>query len=316
MNSPRLSIGVPTHNGERFLAAALDSLLAQTFDDLELLIRDNASTDDTQSICESYARRDPRIHYRRNASNLGAARNFNLLLEDAQGEYFKWAADDDLLAPEFVEQCIARLDREPEAVLCSSQIILVDADDRRLGDCPDRFPHLESAQPQARFADLILNDHRCIDVFGVIRTDVLRSTPAIASFVGSDRALLAELGLRGRFCRVDAPLFFSRDHPGRSINALPALHLRATWFDPSSRGVVFPYWRLWGEYAKIVRRVSLDFGQRVRCYGHLLRWLAKNWNWARMVRDVVIAVTGSAGPLRRRRPPFPGREPPPTGPTT
>src|SRR5690606_34223573 len=106
--------------------AALDSLLAQTFTDFELIISDNASTDGTQSICESYASRDPRVRYIRQARNIGAARNHNYTVEVARGELFKWAAHDDLYSPRFLDACVAELDAHPEAVLAFSRTCFID----------------------------------------------------------------------------------------------------------------------------------------------------------------------------------------------
>ena len=97
--SPLVSIGLPVYNGDRYLAEALDSILAQSFADFELIISDNASTDGTQDICETYARRDERIVYSRLPENLGAAPNYNRLVEMARGELFKWAAHDDRIKP-------------------------------------------------------------------------------------------------------------------------------------------------------------------------------------------------------------------------
>ena len=94
-HNPRVSIGLPVYNGERFLPQALDSILAQTFEDFELIISDNASTDTTEEICRTYATQDQRIHYHRHEQNRGAAWNFNYIVPLARGEYFKWAADDD-----------------------------------------------------------------------------------------------------------------------------------------------------------------------------------------------------------------------------
>lgn len=85
----RVSIGLPVYNGEQYLAKALDSLLAQTFTDFEVIISDNASTDRTSEICAAYLERDPRIRYYRNQQNIGAAPNFNRTFELATGMYFK-----------------------------------------------------------------------------------------------------------------------------------------------------------------------------------------------------------------------------------
>jgi glycosyltransferase involved in cell wall biosynthesis len=79
-NKPRVSIGLPVYNGERFLKEALDSLLAQIYTDFELIISDNASTDQIESICRTYAASDRRIRYYRNKENVGAAHNFNRVL--------------------------------------------------------------------------------------------------------------------------------------------------------------------------------------------------------------------------------------------
>ena len=81
INKPRVSIGLPVCNGENYLKQALDSIMAQTYTDFELIISDNASTDRTAQICKEYANRDPRIRYYRNEKNLGAARNFNYVFE-------------------------------------------------------------------------------------------------------------------------------------------------------------------------------------------------------------------------------------------
>ena len=93
--SPTVSIGMPVYNGEKFIEEALDSLLIQTFTDFELIISDNASTDATESICCNYAKRDSRIRYIRQTENLGALRNFQFVLNQANGDYFMWAACDD-----------------------------------------------------------------------------------------------------------------------------------------------------------------------------------------------------------------------------
>ena len=105
---PRVSIGLPVYNAERFLEQALDGILAQTYTNFELVICDNASTDGTQAICQRYAALDPRIKYHRNPQNIGVSRNFNRAFELSCGEYFrKWCCHDDIPAPTFLEKCVA-----------------------------------------------------------------------------------------------------------------------------------------------------------------------------------------------------------------
>jgi glycosyltransferase involved in cell wall biosynthesis len=113
----RLSIGLPVFNGEQLIEQALDSLLAQTFQDFQLIISDNASTDRTPEICKDYQARDSRVHYTCMDKNYGAARNFNRVFELASGQYFKWAAHDDIIEPTFLQQCIDVLDQNPSCAI-------------------------------------------------------------------------------------------------------------------------------------------------------------------------------------------------------
>src|SRR3990172_5611242 len=105
-----IAVGLPVYNGQKYLAQAIESILGQTFADFELIISDNASTDRTQEICQAYAARDPRVRYFRNERNLGAGPNYDLCFERARSKYFKWAAHDDVIAPDFLEKTKANLE--------------------------------------------------------------------------------------------------------------------------------------------------------------------------------------------------------------
>ena len=100
---PQVSIGMPVYNGAKFIREALNSLLAQTFTDFELIISDNASTDGTEGICQEYVAKDKRVRYVRQPQNIGAAANFFFVLDEAQAEYFMWAAADDLWDKNWLE---------------------------------------------------------------------------------------------------------------------------------------------------------------------------------------------------------------------
>ncbi|MGH9458043.1 MAG: glycosyltransferase family 2 protein, partial [Thermoanaerobaculia bacterium] len=123
---PALTIGLPVYNGARFLREALESLLAQTFRDFELVVSDNASTDDTAAICAEYARRDARIRYMRQSTNIGLLANFRSVLDAASGEFFTWAAYDDTWDPEWLEQLVATSARHR----CLSYGLLQKVDER------------------------------------------------------------------------------------------------------------------------------------------------------------------------------------------
>lgn len=114
---PIVSIGMPVYNGEKYLREALDSLLAQTFTDFELIISDNASTDGTQAICENLALTDARIRYFRQPANKGASWNFRFVLDQSEGKYFMWAAADDRRFPNFINDAVGCFQEDP-SLLC------------------------------------------------------------------------------------------------------------------------------------------------------------------------------------------------------
>ena len=126
--APTLTIGLPVFNGAKFIEASVESILSQSFSDLELIISDNASTDDTEAVSRSIAGRDSRVTYHRNAANIGIAANFNLLVPLARGRLFKWATADDLLRPGYLERCVSLLDSDPSVVLAYTRTEFVDED--------------------------------------------------------------------------------------------------------------------------------------------------------------------------------------------
>lgn len=219
---PQASIGMPVYNGARFVRQALDSIVGQTFEDWELIISDNASTDETEDICQSYTH-DRRIRYERNATNIGAKANFNRVYELAAGRYFKWAAHDDVCDPRFLARTVDVLDHDDSIVLCHARTSMIDhaghaihggalrrgsmldANGRtvRLADYDPPTRRLASTDPRRRFRDILLHTHWCFEIFGLIRRETMRRSAGQGLYYGSDKTLLAELALRGDFgnCR-------------------------------------------------------------------------------------------------------------------
>ena len=111
--TPRLTVGLPVYNGAEHLAESLASLLGQTYDNFELLISDNASSDGTADICHLYEKQDPRVRYFRQAHNIGSAANHNFVFRQGRGELFKWASHDDLYARDLLKRCVDALTSTP-----------------------------------------------------------------------------------------------------------------------------------------------------------------------------------------------------------
>lgn len=126
---PSLTIGVPLYNAARTMRRTLDAALAQTSGDFELLISDNASTDDTEAISREYARVDARVRYVRQPRNLGAIGNFSYVLEHSEGEYFSWLAGDDYYErPSHLESLRARLDAGADLAFPNAKLFKLEPD--------------------------------------------------------------------------------------------------------------------------------------------------------------------------------------------
>lgn len=279
-NQPKVSIGIPVYNGERYLAETLESIRAQTFTDMEIVISDNGSMDDTAEICRDFAAQDVRVKYVRYEENRGAAWNYNNVFALSSGQYFKWAAADDLLAPELVARCVEVLDTHPDVVLCYARTKAIDDNGQVLREYPAK-PGGNDGSAHKRFYEFVCVPHPCVSVFGVVRRDVLAATKLIGKYTGSDRPLLGELALRGRLYEVPDFLFFYRNHEEQSWGGKRrSHHAQQAWYDPKRAGrITFPHWRLMGEHLHTIQRVSLSAQERAQCYACMAKWGRTRWRY-------------------------------------
>lgn len=272
---PRVSIGLPVYNAENYLEETLESLLGQTFSDLELVISDNGSTDGTREICRRYAARDRRIQLHENETNRGAAWNYNRVFELARGEYFRWAAHDDLCSVDLVERCVAVLDRDPGVILCYPRTVMIDGRGNTVGRYDDGLDLSEDV-PHRRLGHLVRTISLANAIFGVIRREILGQTRLIGPYLGSDIVLLMELSLYGKFHELPDHLFFRRDHESNVRKLSPAERNR--WFDASGRkiseSVQVNVSR--GLYTAIMR-APLSVLEKTACLVQLARWLLRKW---------------------------------------
>lgn len=292
---PGVSIGVPVYNGGAFLAGALEAIAKQSYQDLEIIVGDNASTDDTPEIVAAFARRDTRVRYFRNEKNMGAPDNFNRTFLASSRTYFKWASHDDLLAPTFIERCVAVLERDPAAVLAFARIAAVGEDGEDRKRLPSQLPATGGGDPVARFEAVAAERHGGFPLWGVIRANVLAGTRLHQRFPGGDKVLLAELALRGPFREVQETLFFLRAHQGRSVTAMPSIYLRGAWHAPESNPrFLVPHWRMARGYLTAVEEAPLSRGRRRAARLAMVTWVFRNWNWARLMSDALIVLIPSA----------------------
>jgi glycosyltransferase involved in cell wall biosynthesis len=227
---PSISIGLPVYNGARFLPQALESLLGQSFSDIELIVSDNASSDSTQNICTEYAARDARIRYVRQNVNIGAMRNWNFVAKQARGKYFKWSSASDYCAPDMLARCFAAMEAESDIVLCYGQTCLVDQETGELTEYSGNIELMED-RPHERFSKLCGSLKLNNAYGGLIRTDVLHRTKLNRLYSGGDIILMAELALMGRFRLLPPTLLYRRMGRETSSNELSASDL-AVFLDP------------------------------------------------------------------------------------
>jgi len=266
-DAPLVSIGMPTHNGARFISRSLDSLLDQDYPNWELVICDNCSTDETEKIGRDYAHRFGRIRYLRNETNLGVAANFNRVLGEATGTYFMWAADHDLWDPALVSRCVAALEANPAAVLAYPQSLLIDEDGEVIEEMDDQID-LDSPSALTRYKRLIWRLTVSNMIYGVARRESLAVTGGFAEVHGADHAVLASLALRGQILRIGGHLYLRRqnrppeapiEHRARALTDLNPSRVRERAALPTGR----LYRGLRDQHIKAVKESSLATGEKL-----------------------------------------------------
>jgi glycosyltransferase involved in cell wall biosynthesis len=292
---PRVSIGLPIYNAERFLEQALDSILSQTYTDFELVISDNASTDRTPEICQRYAANDARIKYHRNPSNIGVSRNFNRVFELSKGDYFKWCAHDDLPMPTFLEKCVDVLDKRPEVVMCYPKGLAIDENGLELWYYTY---HLRTESPSVpeRVDDLMMIESPILMLFGLVRADMLRKTPLLEHYPASDRILLTRLGILGLIYQLPEYLHRDREYPGTSVKKYGDNYRLMAMYNPHLEGkTTFPSWAMFWGYMKAVFAYPLSLRDRYACLGLLAKWSSRRRR--KFVRDITRALKKPLRPL-------------------
>ena len=299
--NPKVSVGLPVYNGANYVEESILSILNQTYTDFEFIISDNASTDGTAEICRSYAARDPRIRYYRQEKNRGCAWNSNFVLEKAFGTYFKWISHDDLHAPRFIECCVEVLDKDPSVVICCPKGVLIDETGREIqiektsrGYCYtsasgkslqirpyDRARRLESPAAHERFRDLVRYTNWCLEIYGLVRTEVLRRTSLHGAYHGTDKRILAELSLMGKFKLLPEVMLFYRQHPVQAQRYSGSAQARDIYLagDVSPQRSKLPRWNNLCGYTRAVINSDLGVAARLACLAGIGMWFLQPAKW-------------------------------------
>ena len=268
MNSPRVSIGLPVHNGERYLRRAVDSILAQDYADFELIISDNASTDATPLICREYALQDRRVRFYRNETNIGAGPNHNRTFDLARGQFFSWAAHDIEMLPGMLNRCVDVISQAPTSVvLVYPRCQMIDE--------AGAFDWLEvlsldtrDPRPPRRLATVLHHLSWVNQFYGLTRVAALRKTRLMDSFASSDYVLLAELAMLGEIWEIPEVLTRRYLDNKRGVAANRDRKAWANWIDPRAKtrcNWLPVHERLTVEYLRSAWRIPVRRLDRLQC---------------------------------------------------
>jgi len=313
-SNPLISIGMPVYNGALFLRQALDSLCSQTFTDIELIISDNASTDDTESICREYARNDQRIRYDRVTENQGSVTNFNRLVGLARGKYFKWAAADDICLPTYLESTLGVLESNPEVVWAHSQFGKIDLHGAVLSaDDPIAeglalsseagFPrdHHASAERHRRFRGVLLGTAWCADIYGLIRKSALDSSVPMAVCFGSEKVLIGELALRGVYREVPQALFYQRVHADAAGHHVSRQGQGQVIAPSAKRKSTSSRLALLRGHLRSIQNVVMTQRERARCVGVVGEYVMQISKWKHVMRSEIFRLPLQAASIPKDR---------------
>ena len=299
--APRVSIGLPIYNaGEQFTRASIETILNQSFEDFEFLISDNGSTDGiTVPTIEEYASKDDRIIFIRGRRNMGAQPNYDRLFEQSQGEYFSWKAHDDQFDPNWLQACVDALDSNSDAVLAYTNHIEIDENGEVLDLDTSYEIDVTNDDPVARFLSVACDPHPCYPLFGLMRSSTLASTNLHGNYVGSDRVLLAEFAVDGKYVYIDEKYFLHGEHSLRSVNVHEKEHERRNWFDVKyTKKFDFPNWKYVKEYYKAIKRSNMNKDEKRRAIIGMQRWVKERK--ADLARDVLRPAKSALNTVKEK----------------
>lgn len=294
MPERKVVIGLPVYNGQKYVAAAIESHLSQSFGDFDLVISDNGSTDATPEICAEFARTDSRVVVLRSDENRGILWNHRRVLETIRSpdQYFRWAGGDDIMEPGLLAAMVAVLDGRPEVEAVVPDTKNIDDDGTIIG-AMDRSLDLQSPDVFERARTFLLADYQHVIAYGLLRASTLRDLRTGPNYPGWDAVFTWEWTLRGQMVQAEGPALLRRFHPGSISRVKTAKEIRK-WVEPNSRvGMSFPHWT-WA-YERVRALLACPMSARDRFRIGMLLARATLWQRGVLVRDITQATKRMLG---------------------
>lgn len=259
--APLVSVGVFLFNEERFVRESLGALLEQDYPNLEFIISDNCSTDNTAEICRELTAADERVHFVRQENNIGAAANSIQVLKQARGRYFMWASGHDLWSANLITECVKALEARPTAAIAYADSSWIGADGEALDKLSASYDTSGMNDISRFFIAFWGNMH---PILGLIRMEYLQEIPKIHECAGTDQIVLAELAFMGEFLLIHSA-HWSRRQPRDEETHKEKIRrytgkefrLAGSWIDR-----LFPLLRLPLELTRVVLRSQLSLVER------------------------------------------------------
>jgi ADP-heptose:LPS heptosyltransferase/glycosyltransferase involved in cell wall biosynthesis/predicted O-methyltransferase YrrM/sulfatase maturation enzyme AslB (radical SAM superfamily) len=266
---PFVSVGMTVYNQEPFLGKAISSILAQQYDNFELIISDNASEDGSDETCRSYANKDERITYIRNIINTGPYMNCRKVLDASSGLYYMWASGHDIYHPRFIARLVEEFDRMGQPVaLCYPRTVLIDENDKAIQLAPDILD-TRGMGVLERFSKVIRELQWGNITNGLMRTSSYRRVVKPMTTIGSDLIHIANISLIGTIAQVDDPLFFRRrnrpDEDGQR-----AISRQISWFSQTEYESIVPYTLMAYEHVNVVKNAQLDLEDKGKLFKEIV----------------------------------------------
>lgn len=258
---PLISIGVPVYNEARFLLQSLEALIHQDYPSIEIIISDNASSDETEKICREFAERYDKVNYHRYDDNLGPARNFSYVLQAATGKYFMWAAGHDLWARNYLSACVEILESHPKAIIAYGSSQWINEYEKTFGR-EYGWVDTRGMNIIARYFTVFWGNMH--PILGVIRREALDDCPLI-NMVGADLIILSYLALKGDFIHAVKTSWSRREfrieeNYGQKLKRYKSkdYNLASTLFNK-----MFPLFRIPVELIKVLMKANLTLSERL-----------------------------------------------------
>ena len=271
-----VNIGMPIYNESLYIGKAIKSVLNQEFTDFQLIISDNASTDQTLAICEEYAAKDSRISIVKNRINIGASDNFKQSFELSNSQYFVWISGHDLWHPQFLSKCVAGLNDNPSVVLYYPRSTWIDGTDQELGEI-GRSIETRGLDPVSRFQVVLWGMGYGSPTYGLLRSSALKQVTLGTKTVGPDNIILNELSLLGDIAYLDEPLHYVRKLAdfGNWESYISKIFNR----ELSEFSGMDLFWSMTYEYLKIIYKHTSDTSTRNVLSTSVVNCLLTKYRW-------------------------------------